>query len=225
MEPNYSTVDILCPGKDVQVEVINNYGNKIITKTTVYQLDDANLILNLPRQEGTFNQVNADVEVKIICKHNGNQDHVFFSKFIMLKEGDSPLVILSKPLEKKTSGHNDWHSVSVPFSYFMNDREIKGGVVKELSCFGLLASVKPDDLLEVGLGIPFKLILTTSSSPLLAIGTIVKLKKEQTEYHVTLDFSHLPSDLQDQITKFLFSIQNKGVKKEEQPKAAFIKIG
>ena len=188
-------------------------------------MDDQNLVLDLPQQEGTFNQVNADVDVTVVCKHNEEpQDYVFLTKFIMVKGADPSLVILSKPLEPTRGRHAVRYNVSLPFSYFMNDREIKDGMVKDLSCFGLLAAIKPDDSLEVGLGLLFKLVLATSPSQLLVMGTIVKLMKAESEYQVALDFSHIPNDIQDQITKYLFSLQNPGVKKEQQQKSAFIKI-
>jgi c-di-GMP-binding flagellar brake protein YcgR len=225
METQSSLTEIFCPGKSVQIEVVNNYGNKIITKTSVCRMDDLNLILNLPKQTGTFNQVNADVDVIVVCKHNDDpQDYVFATKFIMVKEDDPPLLVLSKPLETNIGRHTVRYSVSLPFSYFINDREIKGGEVKDLSCFGLMASIKPDDSLEIGLGILFKLVLATSPSQLLIMGTIVRLLKQEKEYQVALDYSHIADDLQDQISQFLFSLQNSGVKKEQQQRAAFIKI-
>jgi hypothetical protein len=50
MENTSSMAEILYPGKSVQIEVKNNHGNKIITKTTVCKHEEDNLILNLPNK-------------------------------------------------------------------------------------------------------------------------------------------------------------------------------
>jgi hypothetical protein len=221
MDQKLPVTQILCPGKEVRIEVVNNYGNKIITKTTVYSLDEQNLILNLPKQEGAFNQVNPNVEVIVICAHEENAgDHVFLTKFIRVKEAE---VILDKPREKNGNLQLACSKVNLPFSYFINDKEVRDGIIETLSCTSLVAFIKPDDSLDKGVGILFKLILPLNSGPLLIMGTIVELMKEKQGYRIVLDFSHISLDLQDPIAKYLFKLQGFNVKKEQQ-KTAFIKI-
>jgi hypothetical protein len=225
--------EILCHGKEVRIEAVNQYGNKIITKAMVLQIDDRNLILNLPKQ-GIFNQVNADVEVKVVCENSVYsrasefaavpQRYVFFSRFITAKEVEPPQVILSKPVGATVDSQSVEYYVRLPFSYFVNEKEIKGGIIKTLTTIDLHASIKPDDSLEIGLGIPFKLFLPTGPSPLLIMGTVVRLEKEADNFQIALDFSHIPNDLQDQIAKYLFSTQNYSAQKAQHRKAAFIKI-
>jgi hypothetical protein len=221
MDQKLAATQILCPGKEVRIEVVNNYGNKIITKTTVNRLDEQNLILNLPKQEGAFNQVNPNAEVVVVCAHeDGAENRVFLTNFVRVKEAE---VILNKPQEKNGNFQFPCARVNLPFSYFMNDREMKDGIIEALSCTSLVAFVKPDDSLDKGVAILFKLILPLNSGPLLIMGTITELVKENQGYRIVLDFSHIAIDLQDPIAKYLFKLQSSNAKKDQQ-KAAFIRI-
>ena len=236
MNENTPIAEAFRPGKEVWIEVVNYYGNKIIIKATVLQMDDHHLIVNLSKQEGIFNQVNVNADVRVICKKDRDfgtsevpqdRDFAFCSKFIKVKEAEPPQVILSRPAASESGAsmrHSSENKVSLPFSYFLNDQEIKDGVVKTLTCIGLIASIKTDDLLEVGLGLLFKLSLPTSPTPFLMMGTITKLTPEAGQTLITLDFSHIPNNLQDQIAKYLFSLRNSDAQKEQHQKAAFIKI-
>ncbi|HBF38089.1 MAG TPA: hypothetical protein DDW50_12290 [Firmicutes bacterium] len=227
--------EILCQGKEVRIELVNYYGNKIIIKATVLQMDDKYLIFTLSQQEGIFNQVHVDAEVKVVCGeevHPGTigplpeKEYIFYSKFIKVRGDDSPQLIVSIPFaSSEISDRRPELNQNLPFSYFLDEKEIKGGVVIHLTSTGLMVSIKSDSALEIGLGISFRLTLPTSPSPLLLMGTITGIWKDGGKSRITLDFSHTPLDFQDQITKYLFSLpKNPVVPKEKQSKAAFIKI-
>jgi hypothetical protein len=137
---------------------------------------------------------------------------------------DPPVVILNKPSEFKKGRHSVRFEVAISFSYFIDNKEIKDGTVNNLSILGLLARIKPDDLLEEGQDLAFKLFLPTITSPLLMVGKIIRIIKQEKEYEVALSFPHILPDLQDQITKYFFSCQKTTVKQEQQQKTTFIKI-
>lgn len=237
MNENKPISEIFCPGKKVRIESVNCYGNKIITQGTVRQLDDQSLILNLQKQEGIFHQVHTGADVTIVCyeeSHDGitgapNEiKYIFSSQFIRVRDENPHLLIVSVPVLSSgdTNAENQKReiSLSLPFSYFVEDKEVKGGTVKYLTVTGLIAFVKHNPSLEVGLGLPFKLSLPTGIPPLLMIGTITGLHQEGDGCQITLDFSHTPHEIQDQITKFLYSLAKPVIKRERKPKNSFIKI-
>jgi c-di-GMP-binding flagellar brake protein YcgR len=224
MENASLITEILYPGKSVQIEIVNNYNNKIITKTTVCIIEADDLILDLPKKEGTFNQVSAGSDIVVVCKHKEEpQDHVFFTKFIMVKDTDPPNVVLNKPIEFALGRHAIRYDVNIPFSYIMDNKEIKEGTVANLSCFGLLAIIKPNNRVEREKELHFKLFLP-SSPPLTIVGKIMRITKLEKEYKIALYFPYIFSEIANQIIKYLFSCQTTMAKKEKQQKTAFIKI-
>ena len=234
MREKTSIAEILTPGKRVRIEAVNLYGNKIITKASVLQMDETHVILTLPGQAGIFKQVNVDADVKVFCKKEDSGssellkewDYELCGKFIKAREVEPPELILTTPiiLSEAEVSHAFECYPNLPFSYFLDDKEIKGGIVKKLTPVSLTALILKDKLLKIGLGLPFKLFLPTSPSPLLMIGTIASLAPDNDSCQMALDFSHTPQDLQDQIMKYLFSFRNTATQKEQHPKSSFIKI-
>ncbi len=230
--------EILSSGKKVSIETVNLYGNKIITKAIVQEMNAQGLMLNLQKQERIFNQVHTNADIKIICYDDCNagicepmkgNEYVSSSKFIKIREdGELTQLILSVPIlssaDDPDGKKKSKFTMALPFSYFIDDKEVKGGTVKDLATDSLVAFVKADPSLEVGLGLPFKLSLPTSANPFLIIGTITGLTQQTDCLLITLDFSHIPHDIQDQITKYLFSLPKPIAKKELQQKLSFIKI-
>lgn len=216
--------EILQPGKSVQIEFTNDHGYKIITKSMVYQLDEKLLMLEFPKKQDAFNFVSSNTKIAVVCRYNDEpRDYVFFTSFVELKGTDPAFVILVKPDAVFLGRYVLRYDVKIPFSYFSNDKEHKEGEVDNLSTIGLLAIIKPDANLKEGMGIPIKITLPTTANPLLIIGNIVRIVKNEQEYRVAFSFPHINIELQDQIAKFLFSNQKTGAKKEPQ-KSAFIKI-
>ncbi len=209
MEKNITVVDILSPGRSVQIEFTDNNSQQIITRSKVKRWEELYLVLELPKETDAFNNVSISSNVVIICNHNDEpQDYVFFTKFIQIRNSEAPEVVISKPAEVTMGRHAlRYKDVNIPFSYFCNDKEYKGGKVENISNIGLLASIQPNESLKVGLEIPFKIILPNSVSPLLLVGKIVRLAVEFSEYKIALSFPHITKGLQDQITKFLVYIE------------------
>lgn len=226
--------DILTPGKRVRIEMVNYYGNKIITGASVFQMNETHITLTLPGQAGIFKQVNANADVKLFCKKEDSGstellkewDYELCGRLVKVREVEPPELIVTIPVILSEAGASQTGECSpnLPFSYFINDKEIKGGIVKKLTPVSLTALVKEDKVLEVGLGLPFRIFLPNNANPLLSIGTITDLSLDNDSCRMTLDFSHTPQDLQDQITKYLFSLPKAVVKKEQHSKSSFIKI-
>jgi c-di-GMP-binding flagellar brake protein YcgR len=210
--------EILYPGKSVQVEVINNYGNKIIRKTTVCALEDSSLILNLPYKGDIFSHVSSNADIAIVCKHNEEpEDHVFFTRFITILGINPPVAILNPPAEYKKGRQYVRFQVSVPFSYFINHHEYKGGVVNNLSLTGLLATIQPNHQLHEHDKLAFHLFIPGKTGPLLLAGNIVRITKQDTQYQIALHFPHILLQHQNQIMKFLFSSQKTLMKNDPPP--------
>jgi c-di-GMP-binding flagellar brake protein YcgR len=225
MEYNPLIAEILISGRTVQLEFTNNNGHKIKTKSTVIQLEETELILALPKKEDAFNQLATNAKVVVVCKYNDQpHDYVFFTQFAKIKGSDPPIVLLNRPLEVSLGRHAFRYDVQISFSYFYHDKEYKDGMVENLSSIGLLAAVMPNENLKVSIEIPIKIFLPTTTQPLLIIGKIVRISNGDTRYLVGMNFPNIAMDAQDQITKFLFSLQKTTLRKEQQQKVAFIKI-
>jgi c-di-GMP-binding flagellar brake protein YcgR len=216
--------EILRPGITVQLEFTNSKGDKIKTKSTVNQLEETQLILDLPKKADVFNQLAPNDVVVVVCKHNDEpHDNVFFTQFVKVTHTDPPLAVLNKPGDVSMGRHSLRYDVQIPFSYFYHDKEYKDGVVENLSSIGLLATIIPNENLKTGIDIPFKIVLPTFTSPLLLVGKIVRLIKIETKYQIAFSFPYIGREFQDQITKYLFSIQKTSLKQDQQQKVAFIK--
>jgi hypothetical protein len=234
MSEKTSIADILTQGKKVRIETVNHYGNKIITGASVLQMDETHITLTLPGQVGIFEQVNTNADVKLFCKKEDSSsaevlkewDYELCGRFIKVREVEPPELIVTIPVILGEVGASQTVEClpNLPFSYFINDKEIKGGIVKKLTPVSLTAFVKEDKALEIGLGLSFRIFLPNNANPLLSIGTITDLSLENDNCRMTLDFSHAPQDLQDQITRYLFSLPKAIVKKEQPSKPLFIKI-
>lgn len=222
---NTSTIkEILYPGKSVQVEVINNYGNKIIRKTTVCKVEDSSLVLHLPYRGDAFSQVSSNSDIAIVCKHNEEpEDHVFFTRFITVLGINPPVAILDIPAEYKKGRQYVRFEASVPFSYFINNQEYKDGMVNNLSMNGLLATIQPNHQLHENDKLAFKLFIPSKTSPLLLAGNVTRIVKQATEYQIALHFPHISLSHQDQIMKFLFSSQKTIMKKDSPPMTPLLK--
>lgn len=207
--------EILYPGKSVQIEVINNHGNKIIRKTKVRSLEDSVLALHLPDKGDVFSHVSSNTEIAIVCKHNDEpEDHVFFSRFITVLGIDPPVAILNPPAQYKKGRQNIRFEVSVPFGYLFNNHEYRGGMVNNLSINGLMATIKPNHRLHEKENLTFKLFIPGKTSPLLLNGKITRIVKQENEYQIALHFPHISRQHQDQIMKFLFCSQRTLIKKD-----------
>jgi c-di-GMP-binding flagellar brake protein YcgR len=223
MENTRQMMEILYPGKSVQVEVKNHFGNKLIGKTTVQRLDDSNLVLNLPDQRNIFDQVSPNTDLAIVCKHHEEEaDYVFSTKYLKMVGTHPPLAFLQAPSGYKKGRQAVRFEVAVPFSYFVNHQEVKDGVVRNLSMNGLLATVKPNPQLHENDHLAFKLFIPTCAVPLLLAGNIVRLNKQEPEYHLGIHFPYLAFELQDKIVKFLFSTQKTLASRNQAPKPALL---
>jgi c-di-GMP-binding flagellar brake protein YcgR len=221
METTPRIPEILYPGKSVQVEVRNHFGNKLIRKTTVNRLDDSYLILNLPNKPSIFDQALPNSNLVIVCKHNEEQaDYIFSTRFLRVAGTHPPLAVLQAPSGFKRGRQVVRFDVAVPFSYFVNHREVKDGVVRNLSMNGLLATVKPNPELHVKDHLSFKLFIPNQAYPLLLTGHIVRITKLDSEYQIGVRFPHIAFELQEKIVKFLFSVQNTMALRNPEPKPA-----
>ncbi|HEX3044881.1 MAG TPA: PilZ domain-containing protein, partial [Bacillota bacterium] len=199
----------------------NHFGNKLIRKTTVNRLDECNLFLNLPEPRSIFGEVSPNTELVLVCKqHEEQAEYVFSTKYLKIMGTHPPLALLQAPSGFKKGRQAIRFDVAVPFSYFVNNKEVKDGVVRNLSMNGLLASVKANPALQVNDHLVFKLFLPTSAYPLLLTGNIVRITKQEPEYQLGIHFPYLSFELQDKIVKFLFSAQKTMAPRNSEPKPA-----
>jgi c-di-GMP-binding flagellar brake protein YcgR len=137
-------------------------------------------------------------------------DYVFFTKFIRMAGSNPASVLLRTPSEFIKGRQAARFNVTIPFSYFLNHREFKDGVVHNLSLDGLLATIPSNPDLKVKDRVACKLFIPNSPFPLLISGLITRINlKPDKKYQIAMHFPYIANDIQDKIVKFLFSAQKK----------------
>lgn len=219
MENTDRIKELLNPGKNVQIEVRNSDGCKLIQKASVQRVDDMYVTLSFsgPGNAGGYLKPNTDLA--IVCKHPEEQtDYVFFTQFIRMVGSSPPSVLLRIPTEFTKGRQAARFDVTVPFSYFVNQQEFKDGTVQNLSMNGLLATIHSNQGLKVQDRVAVKLSIPNSPFPLLISGNIIRISKQDQKYQIAMHFPYLAFDIQDKIVKFLFSAQKKASPKGPEPK-------
>lgn len=219
----YAIEEVLSPGTNTHLEFIDQQGYKYIIKTVVKQLDDTNLIMDLPFVPKALNGLPADSKITIVCRYTDEpRDFVFFTKFIEISRTNPPHLVLSIPVEFSLGREHFRCEVDLSFSYFNTKLEHKEGKVLNLSSNGLWAIVKSDEMLKTGMELPIKISLPDVANPPVIIAKIVRVVEGEAEYKLALSFPHLNFDLQDHITKFLYKTQQMANKHIQ--KSSFVKV-
>jgi c-di-GMP-binding flagellar brake protein YcgR len=197
--------ELFRPDTQVQVELTDDDGSKLVYQAKVMSLVLNNLVLMVQENEETLVQIKPGTKMSLICQiENEPEDFVFQTRLI---KNDPPLLVVTQPTESLASTRRRYFRLDVrlPFSYFVQD-ELKGEVTN-LSASGLFAMVKPDQQLKVNMDITCQISLPTSSKPLLFVAKIARMQKKGDLQGIGLNFQYSSEDLQSHVTKYLFDYQ------------------
>lgn len=216
---------ILRPNAPIRLEFANNQGAKITAQSRINRFDGADLVLDAPNPLYILNDLAINQDLALICKYKDDpKDFVFFVKFIKTMDTDPPEMVVSKPDDFALGRKAFRCEVTNPFGYYNGRNEYKEGMIVNLSTTGLLATIKPDDSLRIGMDLTLKLQLSTKTNPMLLVGKIVRLENAENESLIALVFSYLPNNIHDAIGRFLSDAQGSLIRKAKQKKVAFIKL-
>jgi hypothetical protein len=210
MEDTISLSEIFLPGNTVQVELVNDEGIKIVSKTSVHSLNEKQLVLAISKWDEAIRHQTFGNRVVLVCKLPGKpNDYVFGTRFVNLKSLP-PLLTVDRPIETNFwKGRRffrcDVHKVSL--SYFKNNREYKDNEVINLSSSGLYSLLDNHHPLEPGMELTCKIFLPTIPDSLLFVGKVVRTQKHPGKQGIALHFQYPSPMLQNQITKFLYNCQ------------------
>ncbi|MGE5583436.1 MAG: flagellar brake protein [Bacillota bacterium] len=208
MDENNALKEFLKPGKNVQLEFTADNGRKLIYRTVVWDFDQDQLRLLLPKNDAFFNNLAPDTKVTLICRNDTEEnDYVLATQFIKTEPGQ-PLLVIEKPADIKfTVGRRFFRcEVNLPFDGFLKKDKFKGQVIN-LSANGLYAIINPTLQMEPGSILTCRMLLPTSNEPLLFVGKVIRIVRKENFQGVGLSFEHATKILQDQITKYLFQRQ------------------
>ncbi len=199
---------LIRPGKNVQVEILNENGQKIIYRTSIWNSQGERMEVLMPEDDKLLKNMQPGASVTLICRSDNNScDYVFTTQFIGM-EKEPPLIIVNKPEDLKVAvGRHFFRcEVNFPFQFFGKDGKYRGTVVN-LSINGLFAVIDPKLNLDTGISMTCQMVLPGNSSPSLFVAKIMRTIKKENFHGIGLSFLQIDKNIQDQITKFLFQRQ------------------
>ncbi len=199
---------LIQPGKNVQLEILNENGQKIIYRTSVWNSEGDQMEVFIPENDKILKNMQPGAGVTIICRSDNNAcDYVFATQFIGV-EKEPPVIILNLPedLKAEVGRHFFRCEVNFPFQFFGKKGKFIGTVVN-LSINGLFAVIDPQLNLDTGTSMTCQMILPGNSSSSLFVAKIMRTIKDENFQGIGLNFQQIDKNIQDQITKFLFQRQ------------------
>lgn len=208
MGENSLAINLLQPGKNVQVEVYGENGRKVIYRTSIWDFNEEQIKVIMPKNDQLLSSMQPGAKITLICRNDSESyDYVFATKLIGIEDEPS-LLILCKPEELKLGiGRHFFRcEVNFPFHFFNQNGKCLGTVIN-LSANGLFGVIDPELSLDTGTTITCQMALPGSSSPFVFVAKIMRTIKNENFHGIGLSFQQLDKNFQDQITKFLFQRQ------------------
>jgi c-di-GMP-binding flagellar brake protein YcgR len=207
MEQNSSAISLLEPGKNVQLELLDENGKKIIYRTSIWSFEDDQLSLLIPSNDKILKSTQPGSKITIVCRSDGDShDYIFITEFIRV-DLEQPLLIINKPSKLEFSiGRNFFRcEVNLPFHWFESKGKCKGEVIN-LSASGLYAIINPDTNLTPGMVITCQIVVP-NILPLIIVAKVMRVVKKENFQGVALNFQFIDQNIQDHIMKYLFQKQ------------------
>ncbi len=196
---------ILQPGDIVYLEIYYTPTNKMLFKTSIREIIEKQILLNVERNDNVISQIQPGVKMVLYFKKpNRSNDYVFFAKFIRFEPEKSCLIIERK--DQITLGRKYFRcDVQLPFSCFSTYEII--GEALNLSISGLYADIRFDEKILIGTILNCKLTLPTESKPIKFTGKVTRLHKHEPRLGVGIKFFSIGTESLNQINRYLFKRQ------------------
>ena len=201
---------LLRPGKSILLKYTGNGIKGSIHTYIIRSANEENLALLVKENNSFIFYLYPGAKVKLISRdEEDGHEYRLLSELVEIKQGELPLVVVKRPREvdhstRRSSLRLD---VSLPFSYY-DDLKEKMGEIRNLSINGLLAFVKISPSLKLNNTLTGKITLPTVKKPLIIIGKITRVQKEDDDYAwVALDFQTASEDVKSKISYYLVQRQ------------------
>ncbi|NLW46419.1 MAG: PilZ domain-containing protein [Firmicutes bacterium] len=201
---------LLQPGKSILLKYTGTGVKGSVHTYIIRSANEEQLALLVKESNSLISYLHPGTKVKLIGRdEDEGHEYRLLSELIEIKQGELPLVIVKRPREvdhstRRSSLRLD---VSLPFSYY-DDLKEKMGEIRNLSINGLLALVKLSPSLKLNNTLTGKITLPTVKKPLLIIGKITRVQKEDENHAwVALDFQTASEDVKNKISFYLVQRQ------------------
>lgn len=201
---------LLQPGKNIRLKFAGNGFKGSVHTYIIRSINEDQLTLLFKDNETSIYRLRPGTKLKLMS-HDEEDGHEYrlLSELIEVKPGDLPRVIVKRPIEvdHSTRRNSLRLNVKLPFSYYDDFKE-QNGEVQNLSINGLLALVKSSPSLRQDYTLTGKLTLPGANKPLIVIGRIIRVEKEDANNSwVALDFQSASDEVKNKISYYLVQHQ------------------
>lgn len=200
---------LLQPGNSIQLKFLGNGLKGSVHTYIIRSVNEDQLTLLLKENDATIHHLLPGTKLKMISRDEDGHDYRLLTELIEVKPGELPCAIVLRPTEvdHSTRRNSLRLNVNLPFSYYDDFKE-KKGEVRNLSINGLLALVKSTPSLRLNYSLTGKIILPGSKKPLIIIGKITRVQKEDAHHSwVALDFQTTTEEIKNKISHYLVQRQ------------------
>lgn len=201
---------LLQPGKYILLKFMGNGFKGSVHTVIIRGADEEQLTLFFKDNFDSIDHLFPGTELKLICRdEKDGHDYHLLTEVIEVKPGDPPIMVVKRPTEVDHSSRRSFLRlhVNLPFSYYDNYQE-KTGEARNLSINGLLALVKTSPILKRDYSLTGKLTLPDAEPPLIIIGKIIRVEKEDALHSwVALDFRAASEEVKNRISRYLVQRQ------------------
>lgn len=201
---------LLQPGKSILLKSTANGLKGSVHTYIIRSANEDQLSLLFKDNYASFSQLTPGTKVKLLSQDDEDgHEYRLLTELIEIKEGDLPIAIVKRPSEVDHSTRRSSLRLDVvlPFSYYDDFKE-KKGEIRNLSINGLLALVKSSPSLKLNNTLTGKITLPSLSKPIIIVGKITRLKKEDNHYTwVALDFQTASEEVKNKISYYLVQRQ------------------
>lgn len=215
---------LLQPGKSILFKYTGNGVKGSVHTYIIRSADEEQLTLLVKENNSLISYLHPGAKVKLISRdEEDGHEYRLISELIEIKQGELPLFVVKRPTEvdhstRRSSLRLD---VSLPFSYY-DDLKEKMGEIRNLSINGLLALVKTSPSLKLNNTLTGKITLPTVKKPLIIIGKITRVQKEDdNNVWVALDFQSASEDVKNTISYYLVQRQRHLINMRKRHKQSF----
>lgn len=200
---------LLQPGKSILLKYTGTGIKGSVHTYIIRSASEEQVALLVKENNSLISSLHPGVKIKLFGRDEDGHEYRLLSELIEVKQGELPLVVVKRPKEvdhstRRSSLRLD---VSLPFSYY-DDLKEKMGEIRNLSINGLLALVKISPSLKLNNTLTGKITLPTVKKPLLIIGKITRVQKEDDNHAwVALDLQTASEDVKNKISFYLVQRQ------------------
>ncbi len=201
---------LLQPGKSILFKYSGNGLKGSVHTYIIRSVNEDHLSLLLKETDPLIYQLLPGSKIKLMSRdEEDGHEYRLLTELIEVKEGELPIVVVKRPTEVDHSTRRSSLRLDVvlPFSYYDNLKE-KKGEIRNLSINGLLALVKTSPSLKLNHSLTGKIMLPNVNKPLLVIGKITRIQKEDAHhYWVAIDFQTASEEVKNKISQYLVQRQ------------------